>query len=1012
MKVISILLGISLFFYVDTLAQVTPSSIKIGERIIPIEIPEELSKSQNQKYVKDITSYYTKQINQQNTSRLKQNLLESILEDVPLTDACSNGSFENLVSPFDNWTGIQLCHGFPALPIEEGLQSNNFGNECNLAGYINFSDSDGSGEHSQSIVSTSIDQWLNDNNKGPSIEQVFPRSDNKYSLKLGNRQPGYASEGVARKFKVTKENEIYHFKYAVVMDESHSTPPDPPSTKWTVKGDEAFFMAQAYDSRGNLIDEVMEVGFPSNPFLSSYQVSSHPHLTYYRDWRCAKLDLRSIPKGEEVTVVFINADCGAGGHQAYTYLDDVCIPCKDENEGDVSINLETDSCNYQFPFTIGGELNLPANTDRSNTKVAIEIYQNGTVINRIEKVNPANGPYSFTLNEADFPTTNCFDVVAALSFDLPDMDGHQQTVVKYSHEIKNGGVNFGINNDICLDCGKTKGCDPTTNFTIVNKKETIKQKNNFCEIQGSEGQGFTLIQNKSGKQASAIWCNNQTLDLNKAFTANFSLRFTKNTNSVSGADGSTFTLHKASSGISALGGQGGDLGYKNITPSVSVEFDIYKNNYQFKDQSADKQQDHITINYGGDFTSSDAPVVNVGELEDNKWHPVIVDWNPCDTTLCISLDGKQILCYQKDIVNSLFGGDGTNVIWGFTAAKYNQESQHDVCFCSMTIGEGCQSDYCCGEKNLIRNGNFESDNAGFTSQYSYATEVASTSVSPGQYTIVNGTEAGQISPTWADIQDPTTCDNNGKFLLVNGENGIAGKKVIWEQKVTVEDWKGYAFCFKAKNLNQCAFNILPKLEVKYSIPKNGVSKTIDIPSGPCNWMDIKQNFHLWGTGNSLNIQILLDQTEAGDGNDVAIDNISLVQTGICPATATDFSIQNTNQTGHYTVLATANKEAPCESVWWEICEYDPINFTCIESAKLGGIWWDYTEDFNGYVGTSTQSGNDPVKLQYNKHYKITRGTWGDCHSWAASSIILFVEGERSGRLMMGEEAFKAKRRQK
>jgi hypothetical protein len=92
------------------------------------------------------------------------------------------------------------------------------------------------------------------------------------------------------------------------------------------------------------------------------------------------------------------------------------------------------------------------------------------------------------------------------------------------------------------------------------------------------------------------------------------------------------------------------------------------------------------------------------------------------------------------------------------------------------------------------------------------------------------------------------------------------------------------------------------------------------------------------------------------------------------------------------ITATATITSPCNSVWWEVCEYDASVGNCVtgtaitSGAPVG--WWNPVNNFTSYVGTSTASGADPGVFDPNKFYKITRGAWGECDSWNDSSLII------------------------
>jgi len=98
-------------------------------------------------------------------------------------------------------------------------------------------------------------------------------------------------------------------------------------------------------------------------------------------------------------------------------------------------------------------------------------------------------------------------------------------------------------------CPLGNNCPPA-DFNIVNTQQTEEHAPNFCQAEGSTGNGFTLLQNTNGADAAAIWAN-QTIDLSVPFTADFSIRFTEEMINETNADGITFTLQKAPGTISS-----------------------------------------------------------------------------------------------------------------------------------------------------------------------------------------------------------------------------------------------------------------------------------------------------------------------------------------------------------------------------------------------------------------------------------------------------------------------------
>lgn len=320
---------------------------------------------------------------------------------------------------------------------------------------------------------------------------------------------------------------------------------------------------------------------------------------------------------------------------------------------------------------------------------------------------------------------------------------------------------------------------------------------------------------------------------------------------------------------------------------------------------------------------------------------------------------------------------------------------------------------CCPNKeNLVINGHFELGYYGFTSEYNPNPSATTDGINPAEYYIGNGEDASMINNSWIWPYDEISCDyTQGVCLMIDGiinlpTNPNAGA-IIWEQTIPVDDWNGYKFCMKAKALN---FNhpIDPIIDVVFSMPVGNITETLTADTDNCAWVDISKNIDLWGYGNSLNVKIKLRHPDILSGNDIAIDNISLIKLDRCPTNSADFNITTTShQTNSnlYHVQANASIVEPCNSVWWEVCEYDLVSQDCIQSTKINGVWWSPTTDFDGYLGSSSLSGSNQGVFERGKMYKITRGTWGGCNSWASTSNYIAKFSKRKKAKIYNEKEF-------
>lgn len=362
--------------------------------------------------------------------------IQSILQNIKLSkNPCANPGFE---SGYSEWTGLSLKHGIQTLPIENGLTLSPGVLGLPFTGTA-------SGQNFTSIETTGTDALLLASSPSFSMSKTAPGSSGTQSIRLGNNQPGKGAEGIAKRFVVTAENAKYYFQYAMVMDKSHSNPDG------SVQGSEVFFIAEAVDMTGGTVDKMVDIAAPSNPFISATN-SPAEGVKYYRDWRCAYLDLSSHI-GREVVIMFINSDCSPGLHNGYTYIDDTCTTCKNTPEGVIDLDLKGRDC-IEPKQTFNGTFTVPALA--TNVQISFEIYQSGTLLNTIAATTVTGSNYTVDIAATDFPNQTpgtCYDVVAKLTFNLTDLNGNVQTVVQYSANPVLGvqyGQTAGFNNDICF----------------------------------------------------------------------------------------------------------------------------------------------------------------------------------------------------------------------------------------------------------------------------------------------------------------------------------------------------------------------------------------------------------------------------------------------------------------------------------------------------------------------------------------------------------------------------------
>ncbi len=321
------------------------------------------------------------------------------------------------------------------------------------------------------------------------------------------------------------------------------------------------------------------------------------------------------------------------------------------------------------------------------------------------------------------------------------------------------------------------------------------------------------------------------------------------------------------------------------------------------------------------------------------------------------------------------------------------------------INELFGSNTCCPEyNNLVVNPGFDQPLApNTTSQYHlHSTPPMHKGFLPGEYLLLNGAQAVSICNEW-NVQDHSVCPNtsdntSGHFMIVNGETTQPSNidNIIWQQTINkIEKDSQYRFCMYLKNLPQCCFDVLPKVKVEItpggSVPWTTINKNA---TDPCDWQLIDLNFKAIST--AVTIKIYLEETTKGDGNDLAMDDISLNKISPAPKQYALFSVEPYNVTStSYNVSATwppLNFGDDCSN-WWQICEVDANN-NCIQGTEVTNLqaWWNQNpQTFGGYT------------FDLKKKYRITYGIWCLCYSWNQYSVLLEPGKGRINKPVINED---------
>ena len=286
-----------------------------------------------------------------------------------------------------------------------------------------------------------------------------------HALRIGNAVNNFGTEFISKTFMVTADKTIFPFRYALVFQDPGHAPENQPA-----------FSVKAYDCNGAELPNICDLGNgsniavskASNPFFTSFAGGS----IAYKDWSQAQINL-SAYIGQIVTIVFLNKDCGLGGHWGYTYLDNLCTVCTTGCPYNISVNPATTSTcgvgniclDYSIP-KIG--------VKTGNLIIDLDIYQNGIKVGSTQSspLLTSNNSYCFSIDPGTLGldgNATGFDYIVTGRFSI---NGFPLSPVIVGQPP--AGQTAGQNNDYMFS--KTNAvCKPAT-VTLINGTATITAK--------------------------------------------------------------------------------------------------------------------------------------------------------------------------------------------------------------------------------------------------------------------------------------------------------------------------------------------------------------------------------------------------------------------------------------------------------------------------------------------------------------------------------------------------------
>ncbi|MBK7811784.1 MAG: gliding motility-associated C-terminal domain-containing protein [Saprospiraceae bacterium] len=242
-----------------------------------------------------------------------------------------------------------------------------------------------------------------------------------------------------------------------------------------------------------------------------------------------------------------------------------------------------------------------------------------------------------------------------------------------------------------------------------------------------------------------------------------------------------------------------------------------------------------------------------------------------------------------------------------------------------------------GNVNLIFNGNFESGNSGFSTEYTFG--APGSPFGPNNYGV--GSNPMAYNSGFSPCGDHTS--GGGNMMVVDGST-VAGRRV-WCQTVPVVVGRDYLF-------EMYVMNVFPVAPSQISVTVNGNNLAFGSAGALCDWIRIEGCFK----ATSGTAQICISESSGvGYGNDFAIDDIALFEK------CTDFDDVTVE-----IVDIKANILAPN----LPRCASDPFDLFATGSSFGTGITYEWSTDLgrilstNGMMARVRGTGTYTLKVKY------------------------------------------------
>lgn len=239
-------------------------------------------------------------------------------------------------------------------------------------------------------------------------------------------------------------------------------------------------------------------------------------------------------------------------------------------------------------------------------------------------------------------------------------------------------------------------------------------------------------------------------------------------------------------------------------------------------------------------------------------------YTQCSTTVTVPADIT--LCNPDDVVlNGQINGPYLNFLWSSTNGYNNNTELSPTVNVTQTTTYVLQSRSIPGPgDNIIVNGDFESGNTGFSSQYNYVATAGPLALwTEGTYAITDNPKSYH-----QNFKPCTDHTGGGNMQVVNG---AASLSKVWCQTVTVMPNTTYVFQAWAASVENSS-----PAKLQFSMNGSLIGNIFNVPGATCVWSEF---YELWDSGPTTSVEICItNQNFSLSGNDFALDDIYFAPT--------------------------------------------------------------------------------------------------------------------------------------